>query len=114
MGPLVVTDAIRTPQENTKIYSAFYFGRGLSREDAAAKAASRFSWHMVGAAADFRGTSGPYSPEDCVRIGQWLAGRCERPLWEVLEHDVGKGRHFHLGRCDFGWRKDWEKKGVGA
>lgn len=101
-----VTDAIRTPDEQEGLWWGDYLKKGYLETEARAKARAQFSWHLVATAADFRGFK-PWG-EERARVWGWLKQHCASSEWELLEHDVGTGRHFHLAYRDFGRRKKWE------
>lgn len=105
---LTVTDVGRTTAEQEEIYWRRYHLPNVSEAAARAKARRKFSWHLCGAAVDFR--CWQYTPEQRRRIRAWIYRRCPSPLWEFLEHDTGSGVHFHLGRQDFEVRRRYERQ----
>jgi hypothetical protein len=106
LPPLTVTEALRNAREQEEIYWRTYAAKRLDEAAAREKARHQFSWHLLGCAADFRGSK-PWAPEEERRIRTWLGERCEKPKWEVLFHDVGQGLHFHVAVRDYGWRRRW-------
>lgn len=62
------------------------------------------SWHLFRCAFDLR--SRHYSPQQAARVMDWLKGRCESPLWELVLVPHGTGPHFHCARRDFQWRRE--------
>lgn len=107
LAPLTVTCVLRSLDEQEAIYWPMLHRDGFSEADAKLKARSKFSWHMANCAVDFRGAT--YSEQDRQRIKAWLNARgCLKPNWECLEHDVGRGEHFHVARCDSAWRHAYE------
>lgn len=107
---ITLTEAMRTRADNTAIYTAQYLSDGMSREDAEKKAAHRFSYHLCLCAADYRSSGLPYSAEQWDKIQKRLKAKYQKPLYEVLVHDVGIGLHGHLAICDFSWRKKFEQQ----
>lgn len=106
---LMVTDVLRTHEENVDIYRKFYRKQGHTVADADRLAKARFSWHMVGCAADFRSSKEPYAIPDAVRITRWLRSKHPSPMWEVLKHSVGLGEHWHLAFCEYAKRREYEQ-----
>lgn len=100
---LTITEALRTRDGQEALYWKRLRTPAMTEDKARRLARERFSWHLIGAAADFRNSM--YSPAERRQIARWLRTRCPAPAWEVLEHDVGRGDHFHLGIRDFVWRK---------
>jgi hypothetical protein len=103
---LTITDAIRTPGEQEELYWHSYVGGGVGPEEARQLAREKFSWHLVGAAADFRALA--YNAEERSKIWSWLHERCPAVDWELLIHDVGRGEHFHVAKRSHELRKQWE------
>lgn len=100
---LTITDLWRDRAENAAIYLREGLAAGLTTGDAKWRAEHRFSWHFVMAAADARSTK--YTAKQRKFILSWLTHRCPRHEWEVLEHTVGAGMHFHIARKDEEWRR---------
>lgn len=115
---VVITALFRTRSDMEAIY-----WRGIARrlalgtpgvpvgevERSARKLArDKFSWHLCRCAADIRNFH--YLPEQRRQVMAFLRERCPRPMFELVEHDVGKGDHIHVGRKDFGWRKQFPPK----
>lgn len=75
---------------------------GEIEAEARAEARKKFSWHLVHCAIDIRNRH--YSPDQRRRVMGFLQRGRAAPIWEVLEHDVGRGDHIHLGIRDFSWR----------
>ncbi len=112
LSPLTVTDAIRTTEEQERIYAPSFAAKGFSEDEARRMARRKFSWHLVGTGADFRSSGQPYSDEEQDQISEWLHAKCPGAMWELLLHDIGHGKHFHVAKRDWVWRQKWERKGV--
>lgn len=108
LPPLTITDLLRTPVDQERLYTPQYLAKGFSDEDARRMARKKFSWHLVGAAADFRSSGPPYSDDERDRVSEWLNQKCGGSGWELLLHDIGHGKHFHVGRRDWTWKGRWE------
>lgn len=101
---LVVTHAIRTPEMQEAIYwRGLAKSKGLSEADARAEARKKFSWHLARCAVDLRNNH--YTAVQRRQVMEFLKQGREKPHWEVIEHDVGRGDHIHLGRRDFDWMR---------
>lgn len=100
---LTITEALRTPDDQERLYWKRELKPGVTEEHARALARARPSWHLHHCAADFRNSV--YGPRDRRRIHYWLTQRCPSDEWEVLMHDIGRGDHFHVARKDESWRK---------
>jgi hypothetical protein len=111
MESITITDAIRSADEQERLYTQHYLEKRYAPEDAARLARKRFTWHFASCAADFRHTVRPYTDEERRKIWLWLREHCPSPEWELLEHNLGFGLHFHVARRDFLWRRKWEQKG---
>lgn len=109
---VTITDVGRTPAENFGIYRARYIAQGMEPAAAEEKAASRFTWHdsELMCAADGRGSGEPWGDEVYARVLAWVTARCPVGQFEVLEHDVGRGRHLHIAFRDFLKRREWEQR----
>lgn len=69
----------------------------------------RFSWHLVRCAVDIRNSH--YSIDQLGRVLEFLKdGRDEG--WEILNHDVGKGSHIHVGFRDPEWRARFKDRTI--
>lgn len=124
LPPVTVTQLVRYLDEQVAIYTGYWRGlvarlasdpaslspaereqaeamREHSPEQLREAARGRFTWHQVACAADLR--TRHYEPAQRERVLGFVRQRCQRPLWEVLEHDVA-GPHLHVGRRDFSWR----------
>lgn len=112
LPPFTVTEALRTKEGQEHIYWAQFSSKGFSEEEARRMARRKFSWHMCGCAADFRSSGQPYSDDERDQISEWLKDKCGGSAWELLEHDIGHGRHFHVAKRDFSWRHKWERGGA--
>lgn len=115
---VTITDVGRTPSENFAIYLNKFMREGMPRPEAEKKAAARFTWHFstIMSAADGRGTS-PWTEEQYTEIFRFVMRRCGGGMFEILEHDVGQGRHIHIAFRDYLKRREWEQKsrsGAGA
>lgn len=113
MERLTVTDALRTREDQRRLYTKTYQAQRMSDAEAQDKAFRRFSYHLCACAADFRHTVKPYMADEQKRIWEWLAKHCTGSEWELLEHDLGWGKHFHIARRDFEWRRKWEQSEAG-
>lgn len=104
---IVVTMVLRTAAQQEEIYwRQIANSMHLSEIEARKLARKKFSWHKVGCAADIRNRH--YTKEQRGQIMlHLLEGRTKGP-WEILEHDVGRGDHIHIGRRDFAFRSKWE------
>jgi hypothetical protein len=106
---LVVTHVLRSPdfQENTywKRIKSQSSGK-LSDVEAKAKARAKFSWHLVGCAADLRNST--YTAIQLRTIMAKLKENTNLSEYEILSHDVGRGEHLHIGYRDYGRRKEYE------
>jgi hypothetical protein len=91
---ITLTEALRTRAENTGIYTAQYLAQD----------------HLCMTAADYRSSGLPYSATDWDRVQKWLKSKYQKPMWEVLVHDIGIGLHGHLAICDFNWRRKFEQQ----
>lgn len=101
---LVVTHAIRTPQQQEDIYwRGIAKNTGLPEAEARAAARKKFSWHLCRCAVDLRNRH--YTAAQLAQVMEFLRDGRERPHWEVISHDVGRGQHLHIGRRDEAWRK---------
>jgi hypothetical protein len=89
---ITLTHVLRTPAEQKAIYDG----------------TEPFSWHMVGAAVDFRNRV--YNSKQLTAIIDWLIKRVGRKHWEILSHDVGRGNHFHLAFEDEAWKREWQTR----
>lgn len=96
---MTITDALRTQQDQEDIYTPYYRERGYTPVEAKRLARGRFSWHLVGSAADFRHTVKPYTTAEMGEITARLKQVCQPASnWELLLHTVGRGLHFHVAR----------------
>lgn len=95
---MTITDVLRTREEQERIYTPYYLARGFSEAESRQLARERFSWHLVGSAADFRHTVHPYSTAELQKIDAHLKKTCPSDKWELLLHDMGHGLHFHMAR----------------
>lgn len=65
------------------------------------QAVQKFTWHLVGCAADLR--TKHYRPSQLARVRTWFAERCAaKQDWELLFHDV-TGPHMHVAFKDQTW-----------
>lgn len=102
-APFTMTEGFRTRREQTRIYTDIYLSEKYTPDEALARAEKQFSWHLCGCAIDFRNHA--LSTKQRAQVFAWLDERCRPPeLWEVKQHNVGAGLHFHVG-----WR-DWDKR----
>ena len=77
--------------------------KGLPETEARAEARKKFSWHLARCAVDLRNRH--YTPVQLQQVMEFLQRDRKHPLWEILNHDVGRGDHLHIGRRDYSWRK---------
>jgi hypothetical protein len=106
---ITLTDVVRTPDEQERIYLPTFLARGFSETEARQEARAKFSWHLCECAVDFRSSGAPYSEPDSKRIWDFMSESFKSPMWELLFHDVGLGKHFHVGYRDYGARRNYEK-----
>lgn len=66
-------------------------------------AEEKFSWHVVLCAVDIRNRC--YSRVQRKEIMAFLRHGTNPTDWEILEHDVGRGDHIHVGVRDAARRK---------
>jgi hypothetical protein len=96
---MTITDALRTPDNQEALYTKYYVDKGFKTPEARRLARKKFSWHLVGSAADFRHSIKPYSKADMEKITARLKVVCQPSRdWELLLHSVGHGLHFHVAR----------------
>ncbi len=101
---VVVTHVLRTPEQQEDIYwRNLRIAKDISEDEARAQARKKFSWHMARCAVDIRNSH--YTPDQLSRVMAYLRPCCPTGPWELLQHDVGRGDHIHIGRKDFSWRK---------
>lgn len=62
------------------------------------------SYHLSFCAIDIRDKH--YTPAQKKSVMGFLARRCPKPDWELLEHNVRTGSHIHVARKDRTWRDD--------
>ena len=70
----------------------------MTPEQRKAWARARFSWHVALCAVDIRNRC--YSRAQRREIMNHLRFGTNTTDWEILEHDVGRGDHIHLGVRD--------------
>lgn len=68
----------------------------MTPEEQRAWARAKFSWHVALCAVDIRNRV--YSRQQRKEIMNFLRHGTNTTDWEILEHDVGRGDHIHLGR----------------
>lgn len=107
LAPLTLTHVLRTKAEQEELYWARYHTSGVTEATARELARKRFSWHLCACAADFRASC--YSAEHRALLRRWLTAKFQKPGWEILEHDIGRGEHFHVAVCDQAWRRKFEQ-----
>lgn len=120
LPPLTVTDAHRTREEQRTLYTPHYLAKGFSLANAQRMAENKFSWHLAKCALDFRSSGQPYSDDEEDKISLWLDDKCKAPpaepgepeplTWELLLHNLGYGRHFHVAVRDWDWHSRWERE----
>jgi hypothetical protein len=100
---VVVTDVLRTRAEQEALYwKSIMAAKKCTEFEARKSARSRFSWHMCFCAADLRDSH--YTSAQLDEVVRWLRAHREPPMWEILDHTVGAGRHLHVARRGFDWR----------
>jgi len=106
---MIITHIYRTPQEQEAYYwksvmESLNCSEPIARETARAK----FSWHRVYCALDIRNSN--FDDVQRTRIYKQLKTGRDNSMWEILQHDVGRGDHFHVGYKDFDWRHRWSRQ----
>lgn len=121
MERLTVTETIRTLDEQERLYTDHYLKKRLEPSVARRMARQKPSWHLCAAAFDFRHSVNRYTDAERARIWEWLKtrttpdpGEKDALTWELLDHDIGFGKHFHVAVRDWVWRRRWEQKQKGA
>lgn len=104
----VVTNVLRTEDDQERLYLGLYLSRGHSPDIAREKARARFSWHLVACAVDLRNRH--YTPPQRKAVMQFLRQQCAPGEWELLEHDIGRGDHIHVAVRDEQWRLTYQKQ----
>ncbi len=102
----VVTHVLRKRDQQEDIYWKLVKAQQphLGEAEARNLARHRFTWHFVYCAVDLRDYI--YSKEQLVVILGWLRDRTKEPKYEFLYHDVGRGKHLHVGIRDNEWAKN--------
>lgn len=112
IAAFTITEGWRRHSENIATYTANYLAEKKTLAEAKRLAEEQFSYHLVGSAVDFRSSGKehgtPYTTKERLFILEWLRPRCPKDKWEVLEHNVGTGLHFHLARKNLDARAKWE------
>lgn len=108
---VVITEAFRTPAQMeatywksiaAKLATELPEASPAAREAVArSRARAKFSWHLVRCAADIRNRH--YTPIQGRAVLTWLKDNCVAGF-EVVQHDVGRGDHIHLGKRDPEWK----------
>ena len=106
LPPVVVTHVKRTVDDQERIYTPVLMkNTGMPEKKCRELARQRFSWHLVLCAVDLRNIH--YTDEERLRVMGFLRSNlgpmAER--FELLEHDVGRGDHIHIGIKDQDWRR---------
>lgn len=102
----VITHVLRTRDQQEDIYWRIIFSQAkgeLTEAGARNQARHRFTWHFVFCAVDLRDYI--YTKEQLAVILAWLRERTKEPRYEFLYHDVGRGKHLHVGIRDNEWAK---------
>jgi hypothetical protein len=101
----VATHIQRTRKMQEDIYWRLIMAqvKGMTEAEARAKARDKFSWHFVLCAIDFREYI--YTPEQMAKVLDWFKRRTMTAEWEFLYHDVGRGKHLHVGIRDHQYAK---------
>lgn len=104
---VTLTHVLRTKDDQIDIYwlSIQKANPGMTVQAARNAAAKKFSWHLVGCAVDIRNTV--YTTTQLVNINAHLKLKTKPGVWEILNHDVGRGEHLHVGIRDVNWRNTY-------
>lgn len=106
---VVVTHVFRTPKFQEETYYKGFMNTGFSEEVSRKMARVKFSWHLVHCAVDIRNRQ-YIEAGKLTQVMKFLKDGRDRPMYEILSHDVSRGQHLHIGRCDFTWRKQHTPK----
>lgn len=107
---VVITHVLRTKEDMEIMYWKRIHRQAnpaISESLARAMARRKFSWHLVGCAADIRNRH--YLPAQRKQVMYYLrklTGGPNPSKYELLEHDIGRGDHIHLGVKDEQWKKE--------
>lgn len=93
-----ITETFRTDDEQQRIYTPHFLEQGYPLNEARRLARAKFTWHREYSAVDFRHSIKPYTEAERGKIWLRLRELCPQSKWELLEHDVGFGKHFHIAR----------------
>ena len=125
-GILNITEVGRTDNESQRIYTAIADRvlavtdlntlspldlntrkqvENLKREEVTKWARNKSSWHKPFAAVDIGLTN--LSKDQITEAKKYLFAMCSRPMWELILESHGTGPHFHVGRRDFVWLKNF-------
>lgn len=106
---MILTHIYRTPQEQELFYwKQVSEDLNCAEEIARETARNKFSWHRCYCAVDIRNSN--FSAVDKTRIFKQLKTGRGDSRWEILNHDIGQGEHFHVGYKDFDWRHRWSNQ----
>lgn len=103
----MATHIKRTRDNQEEIYWRIIFAQGkgaLTEAQARYQARNRWTWHFVLCAVDLRDFI--YTEEQMKEILAYLKEKTKDPKWEFLYHDVGRGKHLHIGIRDPQWAKN--------
>lgn len=98
----MATHIKRTRDGQESIYWKQMMKPGISEAQARHDARNRWTWHFVFCAIDLRDWI--YSDDQIVAVVAFLRKACTGPNWEFLYHDVGRGKHLHIGYRDHQWK----------
>lgn len=105
---VVITHVLRTREDMEVLYWKRIHRQAnppISEALARSMARRKFSWHLVGCAVDIRNNH--YLPGQRKAVMAKLR-TLAKPAhkFELLEHDIGRGDHIHLGIKDEDWKKE--------
>lgn len=102
----VATHILRVRDQQEDIYWRIIHTQAkgeLTEAQSRNQARHRFTWHFVFCAVDLRDYI--YTKEQLAVLLGWLRRNTIEPQWELLYHDVGRGKHLHIGIRDNLWAK---------
>ncbi len=103
----MATHILRTRDQQEDIYWRIIYtqAKGAFTEAGAKnQARHKWTWHFVLCAIDLRDYI--YDDQQLPVVLAWLAKKTKDDAkWEYLYHDVGRGKHLHIGIRDNVWAK---------
>ncbi len=108
---VVITECLRTPEDQERLYwKQLKRDLNISEDAARRQAKQKFSWHLCAAAIDIR--TSHYTPRQYETVKAHLqlamAKVSKRPgFWEFLPDKHGTGAHCHIARKDAKFRDDY-------